>query len=69
MLSRERMFAIFKRAYKHFMSDPYMEKFSVSYKLNDVELFSRDFSKNDSIKFDRIYADISKGEKYVCNQI
>ena len=58
MLSRERMFAIFKRAYKHFMSDPYMEKFSVSYKLNDVELFS----KNDSIKFDRIYKK-TKGEK------
>ena len=69
MLSRERMFAIFKRALKHFVDNPSMEKFSVSYKLNDVELFSRDFSKNDSINFDRIYADIAKERKYVCNQI
>ena len=62
MLSYERMLAMFNRAYKHFMSDPYMVKFSVSYKLNDVEIFSREFNKNDSIKFDRIYKKL-KGEK------
>ena len=65
MLSRERMLVMFNRAYKHFMSDPYMEKFSVSYKLNDVEIFSREFSKDGSIKFDRIYSDIAKERKYV----
>lgn len=60
MLSRERMFAVFKRALKHFIDDPSMEKLSVSYKLNDVEVFRREFNKNDSIKFDRIYSDIQK---------
>ena len=63
MLSYERMLAMFNRAYKHFMSDPYMVKFSVSYKLNDVEIFSREFNKNDSIKFDRIYKKL-KERKY-----
>ena len=69
MLSYERMLATFNRAHKHFMSDPRMEKLIVLYKLNDIEVFSREFSKNDSIKFDRIYPDIAKERKYVCNQI
>ena len=60
MLSRERMFTVFKRALKDFVDDPYMEKLSVSYKLNDVEVFRREFNKNDSIKFDRIYSDIQR---------
>lgn len=63
MLSRERMFAVFKRALKHFMDDPRMEKLSVSYKLNNVEVFRREFNKNDSIKFDRIYSDIQRSYK------
>ena len=63
MLSRERMFAIFKQALKHFVDDPSMEKLSVSYKLNDVEVFKRVFNKNDSIKFDIIYSDIQRSYK------
>ena len=63
MLSQEKMFAIFKQALKHFVDDPSMEKLSVSYKLNDVEVFKRVFNKNDSIKFDRIYSDIQRSYK------
>lgn len=60
MISRERMFTVFKRAYKDFMNDPCMGNLSVSYKLNDVEVFRREFNKNDSINFDRIYSDIQR---------
>ena len=67
MLSRERMFTVFKQALKHFVDDPSMEKLSVSYKLNDVEVFKRVFNKNDSIKFDRIYSDIQSIQRsYKC---
>lgn len=63
MLSRERMFTVFKRALKDFVDDPCMAKLCVSYKLNDVEVFTREFNKNDSIKFDRIYSDIQRSHK------
>lgn len=64
MISQERMLVIFKRALKGFGDDLHMEKLRVSYQLNDVEVYSEEFSKNDyennSISFNRIYSDIEK---------
>ena len=62
MIIQERMLATFKRALKNFKDDLYMEKLRVSYKLDDVEVYSKEFNKNDyennSINFNRIYSDI-----------
>ena len=62
MIIQERMLATFKRALKNFKDDPYMEKLRVSYKLDDVEVYSKELNKNDyennSINFNRIYSDI-----------
>ena len=67
MITQERMLVIFKRALKGFGDDPYMEKLRVSYKLNDVEVYSKEFNKNDyennSINFNRIYSDIEQVRK------
>ena len=67
MIRQERMLAAFKRALKNFKDDPYMEKLRVSYKLNDVEVYSKEFNKNDyennSINFNRIYSDIEQVRK------
>ena len=67
MITRERMLAAFKRELKSFKDDPYMEKLRVSYKLNDVEVYSKEFNKNDyennSINFNRIYSDIEQVRK------
>lgn len=64
MITQERMLMVFKRAFKGFGDDPYMEKLRVSYKLNDVEVYSKEFNKNDyennSIEFSRIYSDIEQ---------
>ena len=64
MIRQERMLAAFKRALKNFKDDPYMEKLRVSYKLDDVEVYSKEFNKNDyennSINFNRIYSDIEQ---------
>ena len=55
---------MFKRSLKHFKDDPYMEKLRVSYKLDDVEVYSKEFNRtdyeNNSINFDRIYSDIEQ---------
>ena len=62
MIRQERMLAAFKRALKNFKDDPYMEKLRVSYKLDDVEVYSKEYNRNDyennSISFNRIYSDI-----------
>ena len=67
MISQERMLAAFKIALKNFKDDPYMEKLRVSYKLDDVEGYSKEFNKNDyennSINFNRIYSDIEQVRK------
>ena len=64
MLSRERMLIIFQKSLKDFENDPHMEKMNISYKLNDVEVYRKEYDKNDfhnhSIKFDRIYSDIEQ---------
>ena len=67
MIRQERMLAAFKRALKNFKDNPYMEKLRVSYKLDDVEVYSKEFNKNDyennSINFNRIYSDIEQVRK------
>ena len=67
MIRQERMLAAFKRALKNFKDDQYMEKLRVSYKLDDVEVYSKEFNKNDyennSINFNRIYSDIEQVRK------
>ena len=67
MIRQERMLAAFKRALKNFKDDPYMEKLRVSYKLDDVAVYSKEFNKNDyennSINFNRIYSDIEQVRK------
>lgn len=37
-----------------------MEKLRVSYKLDDIEVYSKEFYENNSISFDRIYSDIEQ---------
>ena len=67
MIRQERMLAAFKRALKNFKDDPYMEKLRVSYKLDDVEVYSKEFNKNDyennSINFNIIDSDIEQVRK------
>ena len=45
-----------------------MKKLNISYKLNDVEVYRKEYDKNDfhnhSIKFDRIYSDIEQLRRY-----
>ena len=64
MITQERMLMVFKRSLKAFGDDQHMEKLRVSYKLNDVEVYNKEFSKNDyennSISFNRIYSDIEQ---------
>ena len=64
MISQERMLAAFKRALKNFKDDPSMEKIRVSYKLDNVEKYNREFNRNDyensSIQFNRIYSEIEQ---------
>ena len=64
MITQERMLMMFKRSLKHFKDDPYMEKLRVSYKLDDVEVYSKEFNRtdyeNNSINFDRIYSDVDQ---------
>ena len=58
------MLIIFQKSLKDFENDLYLEKLSVSYKLNDVEVYRKEYDKNDfynhSIKFDRIYSNIEQ---------
>lgn len=64
MISQDRMLAVYKRALKGFRDDPSMEKIRVSYKLDDVEKYNREFNRNDyknnSIQFSRIYSEIDQ---------
>ena len=64
MITQDRMLAVYKRALKGFGDDPYMEKIRVSYKLDDVEKYNREFNRNDyennSIQFSRIYSEIDQ---------
>ena len=64
MITQDRMLAVYKRALKGFREDPSMEKIRVSYKLDDVEKYNREFNRNDyennSIQFSRIYSEIKQ---------
>ena len=64
MITEDRMLAVYKRALKSFGDDPSMEKIRVSYKLDDIEKYSREFNRNDyknnSIQFSRIYSEIEQ---------
>ena len=64
MISQDRMLVVFKRALKGFGEDPHMEKIRVSYQLDDVEKYNREFNRNDyknnSIQFSRIYSEIDQ---------
>ena len=64
MITQDRMLAVYKRALKGFGGDPSMEKIRVSYKLDNVEKYNREFNRNDyennSIQFSRIYSEIDQ---------
>lgn len=64
MISQDRMLVVYKRALKSFVEDPSMEKIRVSYKLDDVEKYNREFNRkdyeNNSIQFSRIYSEIEQ---------
>ena len=64
MITQDRMLAVYKRALKGFGEDPSMEKIRVSYKLDNVEKYNREFNRNDyennSIQFSRIYSKIDQ---------
>ena len=60
MITQDKMLAVFKRALKGFGEDLSMEKIRVSYKLDDVEKYNREFNRNDSIQFSRIYSEIEQ---------
>ena len=64
MITQDRMLAVYKRALKGFGEDSSMEKIRVSYKLDDVEKYNREFNRNDyknnSIQFSRIYSEIEQ---------
>ena len=69
MIARERMLEVFKKSIKTFKEDPYTERLRVSYKLDDVEVYSKEYNRDDyeknSISFDRIYSDIEQlGRKH-----
>ena len=58
------MLIIFEKSLKDFGNDPHMKKMNISYKLNDVEVYRKEYDKNDfynhSIKFDKTYSDIEQ---------
>ena len=62
MLTREGMLEVYKKSIKSFKEDPYLEKLRVSYKQDDVEVYSKEYNRDDyennSISFNRIYSDI-----------
>ena len=64
MIARERMLEVFKKSIKTFKEDPYTERLRVSYKLDDVEVYSKEYNRGDyeknSINFDNIYSDIEQ---------
>ena len=64
MITQERMLMVFKRTLKAFGDDQHMEKIRVSYKLDNVEKYNREFNRNDyennSIQFSRIYSEIKQ---------
>ena len=64
MITRERMLEVFKKSLKTFKDDPYIEKLRVSYKLDDVEVYSKEYNRDDyeknSISFDSVYSDIEQ---------
>ena len=64
MITQESILEVFKKSLRTLKGDPYMEKLRVSYKLDDVEIYSKEFNKEDyeknSIKADSIYSDIEQ---------
>ena len=67
MIPWERMLEVFKKSLKTFKDDLNMTKMRVSYKLDDVEVYSKEYNRDDyernSINFDRIYSDIEQIRK------
>ena len=64
MITQEKILAVFKRSLKHFGDDSDIKKLRISYKLDDVEVYSKEFNRADyeknSINFERIYSDIEQ---------
>ena len=64
MITQERILEVFKKSLKTFKDDSDIEKLRISYKLDDVEVYSKEFNrtdyKNNSINSDRIYSDIEQ---------
>lgn len=64
MIAQEKILTAFKRSLKHFRDDLDIEKLRISYKLDGVEVYSKEFNRDDyeknSINFDRIYSDIEQ---------
>ena len=64
MITQEKMLVMFKRSLKHFGDNSDIEKLRISYKLDDVEVYSKEFNRDDyeknSINFERIYSDIEQ---------
>lgn len=67
MITQEKILTVFKKSLKHFGDDSDIEKLRISYKLDDVEVYSKEFNRDDyensSINFDRIYSDIEQLRK------
>ena len=64
MIAQEKILAVFKRSLKHFGDDSDIEKLRISYKLDNIEVYSKEFNRADygdnSINFERIYSDIEQ---------
>lgn len=64
MIAQEKILAAFKRSLKHFGDDSDIEKLRISYKLDDVEVYSKEFNRadyrNNSINSEKIYSDIEQ---------
>ena len=64
MIAQEKILTAFKRSLKHFGDDSDIEKLRISYKLDDVEVYSKEYNRDDyeknSINFDRIYSNIEQ---------
>lgn len=67
MIAQERMLEILKKSLKTLKDDQDMKKIRVSYKLDDVEAYSKEYNRDDyennSISFNRIYSDIEHVRK------
>ena len=64
MIAQEKILTAFKRSLKHFGDDSDIEKLRISYKLDDVEVYSKEYNRDDyensSISYEKIYSDIER---------